>query len=318
MLALFAAAVVVAVLLAGLPSVRRGLGARTLTPLLLVGIGLGVWAVVTAMPGLGGIVQASQQLPGGGLLRDAQKWLAPWWLVCALAFGAAARRMQLRIRPGDGARVLPYALALVPLVLLPELAFAAFGRLTPARYPEGWELSRSALVQSADDDLVVALPWSTFRRYEWNDDRTVLDPAPRYLPRTVVTDTTLLVSGANGSLVAVPGDDGLSQRVASALRADDPVAGLRELGIGWIFVQPGQPSAPGAPVIPDLTGAVPAVRTLDVELYRIPGTVVGPPRASAAPVLVAWLVSATVAGAAAVCVALGRRRRGSRETAARV
>ena len=94
---------------------------RTLTPFLLVSVALALWALATAWPALDGFVAAGQRLPGGGLLRDGQKWLAPWWLLCSLAFGAAAARVRGSIPARDAARALPYALALVPLVLLPTL-----------------------------------------------------------------------------------------------------------------------------------------------------------------------------------------------------
>ena len=307
LLAVLAALVVVGGLVLGLPGVRRGLGGRTLTPFLLVSAALALWALATAWPALDGFVAAGQRLPGGGLLRDSQKWLAPWWLLCSLAFGAAAARLRDRIPSRDAARILPYALALVPLVLLPDLALGALGRLTPARYPAGWEASRAVLAQAPDDDLVVALPWSTFRRYTWNDDRTVLDPAPRYLPRTVVTDMTLLVSGPQGDPIVVPGDDALSRRVEQALRTEEPLGALRGLGVGWVLLERGQPAAPGAPAVPDLAGARRIVGTEDLELYRIPGQVAAADRPTVAPVLGAWLVLAVVTGTAIGCLIAGRR-----------
>lgn len=310
-LALVAAAVVVVALVAGLPGVRRGLGARSLTPLLLVSLALGAWAIATALAGAAPVVEAVQALPGAGLLRDAQKWLAPWWLVCSLAFGATARRLQAGISERDSARVLPFAMALVPLVLLPDLALGALGRLTPARYPQGWESSRAALAAAADRDLVVTLPWSAFRRFAWNHDRVVLDPAPRYLPRTVVGDTTLLVMGPEQRPVTVPGDDLQSREVEQALRSADPVGALRAVGVGWVLVEVGQPAAPGAPPIPDLRATTLVVATSELELRRIPGAVATPATPRAWPVLIAWIVLGAVLLGAVVGMSRATRTPGA-------
>jgi hypothetical protein len=312
------AVVVIAVLVVGLPGVRRGLGERTLTPVLAVAVVLAGWTVATAVPALDGVVAAVLGLPGGGLLRDAQKWLAPWWLVCSLAYGATAARARRAFRPSDAMRVLPYVLALLPMLLLPALAWAGLGRLTPASYPDGWQESRAALAEASDDDLVVALPWSTFRRFAWNHDRTVLDPAPRYLPRAVVTDTTLLVTGPDGRPIAVPGEDSLSARVDDALRSADPVAALREAGVGWVFVELGQPAAPGAPPAPDLSTAEEVLVADDVALYRLPGQVSPAARPSPVPAAITWGVFVAVAVGAVAALARADRRHGRRESGQRL
>ena len=294
-LGVIAVVIALVMLILGLPRVRAALGS-SFPALLTVALLFAAWAVITGVPALSDLVTWVEGLPGGGLLRDGQKWLAPLWLVVALSFGAAAQRIQEWMR-GEN-RALPYALALLPLVLLPDLAWGLFGRLEPVRYPAGWQATAEALAAAPDDDDVVALPWSAFRRFAWNDQRTVLDPAPRYLPRTVVADTTLLVAGAgppDGSAPAVvAGDDPASAAAAEALRSSDPLGRLRAQGIGWVFVEEGQPAAPDAPPIPDLSQAELVVRADDVSLYRLPGAVADPPSTSNAAIVVAWTTGLVV------------------------
>jgi hypothetical protein len=155
-----------------------------------------------------------------------------------------------------------------------------------------------ALEASDDQDAVVSMPWSAFRRYPWNADGVVLDPASRYLPRTVVGDTTLLVAGSERTPVVVPGDDQASREVDLALRSPDPLAALRRVGVGWVLIQRGQPPVPDPPALPDLAGATAVLLTPDLELYRVTGRVSPRPEPTWVPMLVAWLTAAGVMVAA--------------------
>lgn len=215
-----------------------------LTALAVAGV---AWAVLTATPALAGLVAAAESLPGGGLLRDAHKWLAPWLLLVSIAAGLGLGRVH-RGLCRIGAPTGPAALlvVLVPVVLLPDLALGMWGRLSPVQYPTDWSAVRAELAGSAHPGDVVSWPWSSFRAYEWNARRSSLDPAPRYMPRTVVTDGRLLIDTDEG-VVVIPSDDRRSTDVAHALQATDPASELRSLGIGWLVVQRGQPGSPGFP-----------------------------------------------------------------------
>ena len=56
---------------------------------------------------------------------------------------------------------------------------------------------RTILDDEADGRMVV-LPFDIYRRFAWNDDQALLDPAPRYFPGQVVTDDALEVTGGDG------------------------------------------------------------------------------------------------------------------------
>jgi hypothetical protein len=83
------------------------------------------------------------------------------------------------------------------------------------------------------------LPWAgSYRGFDWNDDRAVLDPAPRFLPGEVLIDDRVFVDGT-----VIPSEDPLVADVAAALAEDEPDAALRELGVRWVVVEQGMPSA---------------------------------------------------------------------------
>jgi hypothetical protein len=151
----------------------------------------------------------------------------------------------------------------LPVATLPDMAWGAVGRLSSVDYPTDWAQVRSVLESDAAPGDVVSLPWSTFRRFDWNLGRTVLDPAPRAMPRTVVTDTSLVVR-VRDVLVVVPGDDPRSVRIGAAVHDGAELAPvLRREGIGWAVV-----AKVGAPVtLP--TGAQIVVDGPDLALYRL-------------------------------------------------
>ncbi|MGB8021838.1 MAG: hypothetical protein WCF04_11470 [Candidatus Nanopelagicales bacterium] len=271
------------------------------------------WALASALTPMTGLVVHLESLPGGGLLRDAQKWLAPWVVLLSLAAGAGLGRIRERARGSDGEWPVGVLLLAVPLLLLPDAAFGAMGRIQPVTYPEVWERVRTALLQAPDSGDVVSLPWSAMRAYDWNEHRTVLDPAPRYLPRPVVTDSRLLVAEPDG-LVVIPPDDPHSVAVAEALLAPDVPRALRDLGVGWVLWQEGQQATPGFPAeLPESVREASAlvVDSPGLSLYRLDGAV-EPVRQPAA-----WLALGWIAWLLAVAAALGGIVQRARRSTAR-
>lgn len=300
---------------AGRRSVVAALGrpvAVTLVTASLVGLGialLGAWwpaatdSLVTVVP-------------GGGLLRDGQKWLAPWLILLSASAGCGAARVGSATarRTGDAlaGSALVVAALLLPVACLPDLAWGALGRLRTVDYPDDWQRVRTVLADDPSPGDVVALPWSTFRVFAWNEGRTVLDPAPRFMTRTVVTDQDLVVS-RSGALVVVPGVDPRSTRIGAALRSGDDVAEtLRREGIGWLLVERTGPATVPA-------GAVPVVTGDDLDLFRLPPPDPVPAADGVAAVVAGNLAALLVVVGAAGAVAADKirsRRRGNRRAEA--
>lgn len=265
---------------------------------------LGSWELTR--PVTGWVVES---VPGGGLIRDGQKLLAPWLLLLSVASALGARRVARaaarRWRDASLRRVVLVAVLLLPLLTMPDLAWGALGRLASVDYPDDWAQARAVLAEDPAPGDVVSLPWSTFRRFEWNLGRTVLDPAPRAMPRTVVTDTSLVVR-REGELVVVPGDDPRSTVIGQAVRAGvdlGPV--LRAEGVGWALV------AAGAGPVQLPTGAALVVDGADLDLYRLAPPEPAPPLSDVAPVLVADAIAVGLLLVAGVLAVVGRRSRGA-------
>lgn len=179
-------------------------------------------------------------IPGGGLGRDAHKMLAPLVLLLAILAALGAARVASSIPDRVSRAAVIVAAALLPVALLPDAALGVGGRLAAVEYPAQWQQMRDFLAGDPRDGDVVVLPWSSFRQYDFNDRRTVLDPAPRWLTRSSIGADDLPVSGAEG-IIVIPGDDPRSRRVAQTLASKTPLASVMpELGARWVLVEIGQ------------------------------------------------------------------------------
>ena len=305
------ASLVLVLCLAALGSRRCWTADRAGTSRLLLLAGTGVLlALLGAVQGTGELLAwLVSEVPGLGLLRDGQKFVAlvlPC-LVVLVATGADEARVRLG---AAGGQVVVAGAVLLPVALLPDLAWGVGGRLDAVRYPAAWgEVRESVAAERAPGDLLL-LPWSAFRAYDWNDDRTVLDPARRAFPRPVLGDDRLAV----GSTV-LASEDPRSRAVLRALRTGDlDAARLRDLGVRLVLIQDGQPGEPrSSGTRPPGTSVV--VRTSGLRLFRVPGPVHPvsrsvEPSGRVAVVALDLLALATVA-AAALGAATGRRRRRS-------
>ncbi|MEU4252986.1 hypothetical protein AB0F15_36860 [Amycolatopsis sp. NPDC026612] len=250
--------VVVALAIAGLRPLARRWGKAPVLSLTGLGVVGVVLASLATLPGGATLLTAATRyLPGAGLLRDAQKWVAWWALPLALGFALAVEAAAAKLKTARGRVALVTAAAVFPLLTMPDLAWGGWGRLGTAQYPADWE----AVAQRLDDRPgdVLALPLSAFRGFAWNGDRTQLDPAPRALPKPVLMDDTLQVGAER-----IAGED---PRIGD-VRAATSALELTEAGVGWILVEHGTPGYVDPRL---LAGATPVWSGDWLTLYRTPG-----------------------------------------------
>lgn len=272
-----------------------------------------VVAVVASLPFAAGAVESFvTTVPGAGIIRDGQKLLVFLVVVIALAtplgFARICRQLRLSQRPAPAGLVL---LLIAPLALLPDLAVGGLGRLSPAQYPSAWYAVRDEIAAGPPGDAI-SLPWTAFRKFAWNHNGIVLDPAPRFVTTTVLTNDELAVSNAQG-ITRIPGDNPRSAAVSEVLDSGQPLAPrLPELGVSWIIQfldQPQQPTAAqlaGLELITEIDG---------IRLWRAPQLAASIP----APAGKGLVVAINLIAAAVLLVALGyciagrsRRRHGDR------
>jgi hypothetical protein len=243
----------------------------------LLSFALAAWAAIPGVRRLA--VDLGSASTAGGLLRDGQRWLAPFVLVVAVGFGWFVGWASGKVR-------LAPALALVPVLLLPAAAWGSDGELVAVHWPPAW-----SAVATATDRLpagpVLVLPWSSQRRFSWNADRVTDDPADRWLPRRIVADDQLQVGSR-----ATPLEDPLARSVATAATGGGPLLGvLQQQGYGGVLVETDQVGAPAATA--RLSGLNQVVSSPTLALYSVPGAV---PHASATAPLRVTLAADALTG----------------------
>jgi hypothetical protein len=297
-------AVVLAVAAGGLPLLGRRWPVGAAVGLLAAaGAGL-LLAAAPALPGLRGLAElVVTQLPGGGLVRDSQKFVAPLALVEAVCFGLGVERVMPAL-PARWGRVAAAGLVAAPLLLLPALAWGGAGRLAAVRYPPAFAEARAAMAADPVPGAVLVLPWHLYLPFEWNGGRVVLDPAPRWFPRRVVGNDDLELVG-----LTVPGEDPYGTRLGPLVRGAAPLApALPGAGVRYVLVLK---TADWTAWTGRLDGLVPTLDRPELALYRVPArpAAVRFPAPPAAPVVAADLVALALVVWAAAGLSLPLRPR---------
>lgn len=294
--ALLATAVLLGVVGLGYSTVRELPAARPL--LVLAGATVVLFAVLATGPGLAILRWATEVVPGLGMLRDGQKWVALAMPGYALAGAGAVAALQDRLAPARAALVCCVALVLV----LPDLAWGVGGRVAPVHYPSGWATVAAKL--NADPRPVAVLPADTMRRFPWAGEAPVLDPLPRWVRAEVLTTGDLTVGEQT-----VPGEGSHARAVQQALLAGVEPALLGVNGVGWVVKETVVNGEMGS-AAKTLIRLPVSYRDSDFTVYRVGGRAPkassGPRRAAIAGHLV-WLAMLVV-GAGGLAAPSIRRR----------
>jgi hypothetical protein len=291
--AVMAAVVLLGIVALGVPTlVRRG---AAVPLLILAAVAVIVPALMATGPGLAVVEATIRTLPGLGVVRDAQKWVA--LAVPAYSLAGAAAVVTLRQRIPAAATALVCCAALV--AMLPDLAWGVGGKVTSVQYPPGW--ARASAMINADPRPVAVLPVDSMRRFAWAGDAPVLDPLPRWVRAEVLTTGDLTIGGRT-----VPGEGARARDVQQLLLAGAHPDKLAAAGVGWVVVEHTWHTGSSAPKL-----ALPvAYHDDDLTLYRVGGN--GSAASGRAIMLAAhwvWLGLLTLSGALAVALGVARRRR---------
>lgn len=282
----------------------------------LAAVGLAVAVVAALPPGRDLLEWTVESVPGAGLLRDAQKLLAPYAVLASVAVAAAAGGVARMACRWDAevrfAALVPLVVA--PVLLVPDAPTVTWPTVTPVELP-----SSLAAVEDrvADDGRAVAtLPWRSYRGFTWADHgRTSSDPLVRMLTGPVVVSDDLQV----GSRL-VPGEGALTAEVSRAVEARD-LAALERLGVGWLVVYGDDPQSPEVAAWLDSAAVREVARSPEVTVHELAGTGEWPESSSGrrTAVVLAHLAAALVALVALVGATCTRvcdmRRKGRRSGA---
>ena len=255
------AVVLLSIVAIGLSAVRRHPAAVAL--LSLAAVAVLVPAAMATTPGIAIVETLARALPGLGVVRDGQKWVALAMPGYALAGAGAVVTLRRRVPAVAAAGVCCAAL----IAVLPDLAWGVGGKVVSVRYPPGWQTVATAI--NADPRPVAVLPADVLRRFEWSGPAQVLDPLPRWVRAQVLSTGDLVISGKT-----VLGEGTHARRVQQLLLDGADPAVLAEQGVGWIVVQSGTPGESGSAA--ETLATLPVKhRDDDLALYRVGGDAPG-------------------------------------------
>ncbi|MCK2221049.1 hypothetical protein MF672_045690 [Actinomadura sp. ATCC 31491] len=203
------------------PPFRRGLAAAAVAGVLVACVGV-------SEPGREAYRQVVGWWGGFAVFRDAQQFVAPLALAAALGLGALTQRVA-------GGRAWVAAMAVVPVAVLPTMAWGALGTLEAVPYPRSWSAARAVIEADPAPGDVLVLPFEAYRRFPWNAGRPVLDPAQRFFAvpgRRVVSNDAVRV----GDLV-VENEDPRAAELERVLEGSSP--DLAGAGIRYVIVDAG-------------------------------------------------------------------------------
>lgn len=232
-------------------------------------------AAASAVPGGRQLMTAVvTDLPGGGLVRDAQKFLGLWVLLVAVLAGRLVERVRAA-GAGAGAHrsaalVIAGLVACWPLVTLTGLAWGAGGQWRAVDYPAAYRRMTDR-IEALPAGGVAVFPWTQYRQYAFDHDAVLLDPWQRLLDRQVLVNDGLPLVGGT----VVPGEDPAAARVTAAVRSGAGVVpALRDAGVRYVLWETDQPAAGD---IRDVSARQPIATDGTLRLYDLGAVGVEPP-----------------------------------------
>jgi hypothetical protein len=288
-------AVVAAIVLLGVVvlGLRTAVGRPAAVPLLcLAALAVVMPAAMATGPGQAAVEAIVRALPGLGVLRDAQKWVAlavPGYALAGAAAVVTLRRNFSRLPASATALICCVAL----ITTLPDLAWGVGGKVSALTYPPGW--ASAAAIINDDPRPVAVLPVDSMRRFAWAGEAPVLDPLPRWVRADVLSTGDLSVGGTT-----VPGEGERARVVQHILLSGADHTQLTDAGVGWVVVESGSPT--------DALALPVAYHDDDITVYRVGGDLpAAPGRGIVLAAHLVWL--ALLLGGLAGLVAGVRRAR---------
>lgn len=258
--ALAATAVLLGVVALGVPVAARARAARPF--LVLAAVAVVLPALMATGPGLAVTRALLETLPGLGVLRDGQKWVALAMPGYAMAAAGAVVTLKT-VKPAVAA----VACCAAVIAVLPDLAWGVWGKVAAVQYPDGW--AAVAAHVNAEPRPVAVLPADAMRQFPWSGPAPVLDPLPRWVRADVLATGDLTISGDT-----VLGEGSRARAVQDVLLEGGDAGRLADAGIGWVVLEGSSAGETGS--APTTLASLPVVyQDSELTLYRVGGNAPG-------------------------------------------
>ncbi|MET0449803.1 MAG: hypothetical protein ABW004_15425 [Aeromicrobium sp.] len=241
---------------------------RAVAPLAVAGLlGLAI-AGMTSLPGGDAVARAIVTgVPGGGIVRDSQKFVMVLVVLVAVLAGLVVDRLAAVASRGGVLRwvatVSSIGLLLAPVAALPDAAWGVADRLRADPVPAEVTATRDFFA-TAPDGAVAVFPWTLYRRVTSGHGQVALDPWNRLLERRVLVNDDLPLSDRT-----IAGEDPLAREVGEAIGAGGPALAdvARTRGIRWAVLLGDQTDAAASRRLLLAAGFTRVSAHGDIEVY---------------------------------------------------
>lgn len=272
---------------------------RHLMPFAVAGAcGLAIAGLSSVPGGTHFAVWIVQVVPGGGIIRDSQKFIALFAVFVAVLAGSVVDALVTRrdtLIAASRKAALPIVAAVVigvaPLATLPDAVWGVGGKLHATSIPSGFTKA-TEYFDEAPPGGVAVFPWTLYRRFTWNGGKVSLDPWNRLLDRRVLVNDDLPLSTKT-----VKGEDPYAQNVTDelALGGGNLSEVLRTNGARWVILLDDQPGASKARTLLASNGLREAKSFGEIRIFDVgPGTVAQTVNTSKVPIFI-FLITGCVA-----------------------
>jgi hypothetical protein len=154
-------------------------------------------------------------LPGYGIYREPQKWIALVALAYAIFASIGLDELLTLLRSRSRAeweRIL-LATTLVPIIATPQILWGFSGQVHTSRFPQDWR--RASEHMDEHSGKLLFLPWHLYQPIPFADGRIIANPAPFYFRRPTVTSGSAGFARRN----TTPSPDARLEYVTHVLKA---------------------------------------------------------------------------------------------------
>lgn len=209
-------------------------------------------------------------------MREPAKWLGLVQLgyIVAIAAGVSAIQDWSKA-PLPARRALAIAAALLPLAVLPALAWGLGGRVATSAYPADWH--RAATQLDPAPARMLFLPWHGYQPFDFTDERTIATPAPAFFPTPVLASSAVEIGPLRTD--STSRQQRTMDELVAAGGGTDFAGSLARLGVTRVAVSKGLEDARYAWVA-EQAGLTKVLSTPTLDLYRVEVPVPGLSRLS--------------------------------------
>jgi hypothetical protein len=174
-----------------------------------------------------------ERVPGYGIFREPQKWIAVLALGYGVFAGVGLQMLSSALRRlHTGARPVVAAAVVLPLVASSTILWGFGGRVSLSHFPDGWQ--RAEEITRSKDGSILAMPWNLYQPMRLTGGRFVANPMSHYFSSEVLVSGDARLFVRNETPPPDPRDTFVDALIRGRRAIDRMGAFLAPMGVRWV------------------------------------------------------------------------------------